>query len=64
VTLLEGAQGRSLELLAYFRKYKDVVAKEQENAAATSVVCLVWLLDRIHGMVSVSQTLYPYRYFS
>ena len=67
VTLLEGAQGRSLELLTYFRVNKDLVAKVQGNAAATSVPCLVWLLDRIHGMekwVSVSQTLYPYRYFA
>jgi hypothetical protein len=44
-----------------------LVAKEQENAAATSVLCLVWLLGRIHGMekwVLVSQTLYPYGHFA
>jgi hypothetical protein len=67
VTYREGAQGRSLELLTYFRKNKDLVAKERENAAATSVLCLVWLLGGIHGMekwVSVSQTLYPYRHFA
>jgi hypothetical protein len=50
VTFLEGAQRRSLELLTYFPKNKDLVAKEQENAAATSVLCIVWLLGRIHGM--------------
>jgi hypothetical protein len=38
VTFLEGAPGRSLELSIYFRKNKDLVAKEQENAAATSVL--------------------------
>jgi hypothetical protein len=44
-----------------------LVAKEQENAAATSVLCIVWLLGRIHGMekwVLVSQTLYPYGHFA
>lgn len=50
VTFLEGAQGRSLKILTYFRKNKDLVAKEEENAAATSVLCKVWLVGRIHGM--------------
>jgi hypothetical protein len=50
VAFLEGAQERSLELLTYFRKNKNLVAKEEENAAATSVLCLVWLLGRIHIM--------------
>jgi hypothetical protein len=50
VTFLEGAPGRSLELQSFFRKNKDLAAKEQENAAATSFLCLVWLLGRIQGM--------------
>jgi len=67
VTFLEGAQGRSLEPLTYFRKNKNLVAKKQANAAATSVLGLVWLQGRIHRMekwVSDSQTLDPYRHFA
>jgi hypothetical protein len=50
VTFLEGVPERSLEQLSYFRKNNDLVVKEQENPAATNVLCLVWLLDRIQGL--------------
>jgi len=39
VAFLKGAHGRSLELLTYFLKNKNFIAKEQENDAATSVLC-------------------------